>query len=99
MITRPGRKVRSDTKLEHLSPAQHKQLICWLDVKNSSYTEAVARVRQEFGVSAGRTAMAAFYQRYVAPAKRDRALLYFRAIPTLSDPRSQPLNLHPSASV
>lgn len=61
------RKVRSDAKLERLSAAQHEQLICWLDEENCSYTEAVTRVHQEFGLTVGRTAMVAYYQRHVAP--------------------------------
>lgn len=69
MITR--RKVRSDSKLEQLNPAQHEQLISWLDDENCSYTEVVTRVRTEFNFSVGRTAVAAYYQRHVAPLYHD----------------------------
>ncbi len=65
------RKVRSDAKLEQLSAAQHERLQLWLDHENCSYTEAVSRVHQEFGLRVGRTALAAYYQRHVAPRYRD----------------------------
>lgn len=65
VITR--RKVRSDAKLEQLNEAQHEQMLVWLEDENHSYTEVVARVQQSFGLSVGRTAVARYYQRHVAP--------------------------------
>lgn len=65
------RKVRSDAKLEHLSEAQHTRLVIWLTDENCTYTEAVERVRAEFGVCVGRTAVAAYYQRHVVPLRQD----------------------------
>lgn len=71
MMTGTRRKVRADAKLEQLTAEQHAQLVSWLHEENCSYTEAVTRVRTAFGVSVGRTAMVAYYQRHVAPLSYD----------------------------
>lgn len=70
-IVTTRRKVRSDAKLEQLDDAQHEQMLIWLDHENCSYTEVAARVRQEFGLSVGRTAIAGYYRRHVLPLHHD----------------------------
>lgn len=71
--TPPRRKVRSDARLEQLTPEQHAQLTFWLDDENLSYTEVTTRLRQQFGLTVGRTAVAGYYRRHVQSHRFDEA--------------------------
>lgn len=81
------RKVRSDAKLEQLSSSQHAQLIRWLDAENCSYTEAVARIHREFGLSVGRTAVVGYYRRRVVPLHQECGLKSAAAFADLPEGR------------
>ncbi|MES2694138.1 MAG: hypothetical protein V4773_11745 [Verrucomicrobiota bacterium] len=63
------RKVRGDAKLEWLKVEQKKRLLMWLDEENRTYAEVVALVRDEFGVSVGKSAVGGFWRRHVLPRR------------------------------
>lgn len=60
------RKVRSDAKLERLSAGQRERLRVWLEDENRTYADVVARVRAEFGLCVGKSAVGVYYQRHIA---------------------------------
>lgn len=58
-----NRKPRSDSVLDQLPAQQRDALGKWLLVENVSYTEALERLRTEFGVRSSLPALSGFYQR------------------------------------
>jgi hypothetical protein len=67
----PGRKIRSDAKLEQLGPEQQERLRFWLEEENRSYAEIADRLRAEFGVSVGKSAVALYWRRHLLPELHD----------------------------
>ncbi len=63
------RKIRGDAKLERLRPEQKKQLLVWLAVEERTYADVAERVRAEFGVSVGKSALSCYWQRHVRPIR------------------------------
>ena len=59
------RKPRCDSKLDGLSPERQEELIDWLGDENVGLAEAVARVRERWGVVVGLSAMQAYRRRQV----------------------------------
>lgn len=80
-----GRKVRSDAKLERLSPAQKQRLLVWLDEENLSYLAVAALVRAEFGLVVGKSAVAGYWHRHVLPRRLLAESAAPQAIPALPE--------------
>lgn len=73
MTTTAARKTRSDAKLEQLSAPQREKLRFWLEEENRSYADVVERVRAEFGLSVGKSAVALYWQRHLLPQRHQDA--------------------------
>lgn len=81
--TATGRKIRSDSKLEQLNPAQRARLRYWLEEEHYSYREASRLVQKEFGVYVGKSAICDFWRRHILPDHFDTeidAALAFAAV-------------------
>lgn len=68
---RRRRKIRADAKLERLSPGQRVRLRIWLEDENRTYADVVQRIRAEFGLSVGKSAVGLYYRRHVLPDQAD----------------------------
>lgn len=71
--TRTGipRKIRADARLERLSLPQRAQLRLWLEHDNLTYAAVVVRVRAEFGLTVGKSALGIYYQRHIRAHPED----------------------------
>lgn len=68
-----AKKIRGDSKLDALPPAQKEQLADWLTIDNLTYAQARDRVLAEFGVATTTSALCSFFSRVATPRKYARS--------------------------
>lgn len=56
------KKLRSDSKWHHISPAAREKVIHWLFDEGMSYAAALKRAKKEFGIQASITSLSRFYK-------------------------------------
>lgn len=88
------RRIRSDAKLTRLSAAQRERLRAWLDDENRTYAEVVVRLREECGLSVGKSALSVYYRRHVLPEQEDVDTQAARFLAALPEGELSPAILH-----
>lgn len=88
------RRIRSDAKLARLSAPQRERLRVWLEDENRTYAEVVVRLREECGLSVGKSALSVYYRRHVLPEQEDVDTQAARFLAALPEGELSPAILH-----